>query len=109
RSVLDLLLDEAARQTVSVGRVGLDLLLQMSGDEEQLRDVESLDAIHHPVHHRAPGNLEHRLGHQVRTRADPGSLPGKRNDDLHAQLLPYRSLRRTRSSSSGVDASRTSL
>ncbi len=65
--------------------------------------------VHHPVHHRPAGDFEQRLGNQMGVGPEPGSLPRERDHDLHDQALPYRSVSRTTSSSSGVDASSTSV
>ena len=54
-----------ASYQITVGSIGSDripgagvlfhLLLEMPGDEDQLGDIESLEPVHHPVHHGPPG------------------------------------------------------
>ena len=71
-AVLHLLLDEPRRNLVLGPGKLLHLLLQVAGNEDQLGDVEALEPVHHPVHHRAAGHLEQRLGHQMGVRAAAG-------------------------------------
>ena len=94
---------------VAAPRVGLDLLLEVAGDEDQLGDIESLEPVHHPVHHRTARDLEQRLGNQVGVRPEPGALARQRDDDLHVQ--PFRSGRSAEPGhrASGVEASSTSV
>ena len=77
-----------------VARVLLDLVLEMPRDVDDLLDVaESLQILHHVVDHRLAGDLEHRLGRDVRVRPKPRALPGQRNDDFHGALVPSRPYR----------------
>ena len=72
-------------------RVLLDLFLQVAGDVDDLLDVaELLEVLHHVRHHRLAGDLEHRLGREVRVRTEPRALAGQRNDDFHGALVPSR-------------------
>ncbi|MBK7594111.1 MAG: hypothetical protein IPJ11_02390 [Gemmatimonadetes bacterium] len=86
-AILDLLLDEARGDGVAAPRVRLDLVLEVPRDEDELLDVEAGELVHHPVHHRTAGDLQHRLRDQVRVRPEPGALPCGRNDHLHQVSL----------------------
>jgi hypothetical protein len=83
RPILDLLLDEPRRPAIPRARVALHLLLEVARDEDQLRDVEALEAVHHPVHDGATRDLEQRLRDQVGVRPEPRALARQGDDDLH--------------------------
>ena len=86
--VLHLLLDVHARHPVASGRVFLDLALEVSGDDQQLGDVDGSERVHHPVHDRTARDLEHRLRHEMGVRPEPRALARQGDDDLHAHALP---------------------
>ena len=77
----------------------------MAGDVDHLLDVaEFLQLVEDVRHHRLARHLHHRLGREVRVRAQARSLACQRNDHFHGALVPsrpYLSLSRTTSSSSG--------
>src|ERR1700680_4540476 len=112
RAVLHFLLNEHGRHVDLRARVLLDLLLEMTRDVNDLLDIaQILELVEDVRHHRLAGDLHHRLGREVRVRTKPGALARQRDDHFHGSVVPsrpYLSLRRTMSSTSGVDTSSTS-
>ena len=94
---------------VARARVGLDLLLEVAGDEDQLAHVQAVEPVHHPVHDRPARHLEHRLGDQMGVGPETGALPGERDDHLHVSLFRSGPGAGRGRRAPGVDASRTSL
>src|SRR6185503_15812239 len=96
--------DEPGGEGILVADVLLDLLLEMPGDDDQLFDIELGHFVHHVIHHRPSGDPDQGLGDRPGAGEEPGAFACEWDDDFH-QLRPYLSLRRTTSSTSGVDAS----
>ena len=87
RAVLHFLFDEHRRKRIRGARVVLDLLLEMAGDVNDLLHVaEPLEIFHHVVDDRLAGDLEHRLGRDVRVRPEARAFARQRNDDFHIMV-----------------------
>src|SRR2546426_3123373 len=93
-AVQRLLLDESRRHVVLLDDVLLHDVLQVSGDHDQLVEVEPAKRLHHVVHHGPARDADERLRNALGKGQEPGPLPRQGEDDLHlhppvAVLEPY--------------------